>query len=203
MIKAGITGGIGSGKTLVSGIFYHLGIPVFYADTEAARLIKTNKQLIDKICKIFSENIVDENGQINRKKLRELIFKNDTARIQVNKLVHPLVQENFEQWCHEQGNVPFVLKEAAILFESGANQGLDKVIVVAAPETLRIDRVVKRDRVNADEVKSIIEIQMSEAEKKARADFIIVNDEEQLLIPQVLKVYNSIKEFASASTDES
>lgn len=198
MLKIGLTGGIGSGKTLVSGIFSRLGIPVFYADAEAAMIMKENPEIHNELKKLFGEEIIDNQGNPDRKKLRQLIFSDEKSRHQVNTLIHPYVKARFNDWCRNQKKVPFVLIEAAILFESGFNEGLDAVILVNAPEEVRIKRVVDRDQVEPSLVTSIIKGQMDENEKKKRSDFVIYNDGSGLVVPQVIAVYNHFKNVAVA-----
>jgi len=190
MIKIGITGGIGSGKTTVSKVFETLGIPVYYADTEAKKIIDT-EEVKNAIVKLFGSNVLTPPNNINRKQLAELVFNDKTKLRQLNSLVHPAVAKHFEQWAENQ-NTPYVLKEAAILFESGANKQVDKTIVVTAPLQLRIKRVCDRDKVGEQEVLNRINNQMNEDEKIKLSDFVIVNDEKELIIPQVIGIHKKI-----------
>ena len=196
MLKVGITGGIGGGKSTVAGIFMRLGIPVFYADAEAAAITNTDPEVLTAYQQLFGKDIIGETGLPDRKKIRDIVFHDETKREQVNKLVHPRVKARFDQWCSRQ-QAPFILKEAAILFESGANAGLDKVIVVTAPGELRIKRVMERDHVDEEQVKAVMKKQMNPEDLLKKADFIIYNDEQQLLIPQVLNIYEQLKKTAN------
>lgn len=188
--QIGITGGIGSGKSLVCKIFLCLGIPVYDADSHAKELMTTDGILVSEIKKEFGVLSYNEDGSLNRSYLSNTVF-NDSERLKtLNNLVHPRVGEDYKQWMHKHQNQPYVLKEAALLFESGSYRSLNKVIVVHANDTLRVQRVLKRDHHRtADQVLAIIKSQMPEEEKLKRADFVIRNDETILLIPQVLALH--------------
>lgn len=201
MLKVGITGGIGSGKSLVADIFSHMGVPVFYADKEAAVITNTNPLVSAGLMELFGPDVLDADGHPDRKKMREIIFQNATARDQVNKLIHPLVKSRFESWCDQQQHAPFVLFEAAILFESESDKGLNHIVMVEAPETLRLERTMKRDRLQAEQVKAIMKSQMDENEKSLLSDFFIINDEKQLLIPQVVAVYNRLVKLTAPESN--
>ena len=186
-LKIGLTGGIGSGKTTVAKIFELLGVPVYYADEASKRLYHTNKELMDGLKKHFGEDVYI-NEQLNRSKLAAIVF-NDPAKLELlNSLVHPLTIKDAEEWMQKQ-KVPYIIKEAALLFEAGSAKGLDFVIGVSAPEELRIKRVMDRDGIKKEEVLSRIERQMDDKTKMLLCDFIIKNDEEELVIPQVLALH--------------
>lgn len=192
-LQIGITGGIGSGKTLVSKIFACLGIPVYDADSHAKELMTTDGILVSQIKKEFGDLSYLSDGTLNRKYLSEVVFNKHERLDVLNKLVHPRVGENYTQWVKRHNNKAYVLKEAALLFETGSYQALDKIIVVHAPEEVRIKRVIHRDGRAEQQVREIIRKQMSEEEKLKRADFIIYNDESSLIIPQVLSLHNSLQ----------
>lgn len=192
-LQIGITGGIGSGKTLVSKIFACLGIPVYDADSHAKELMTTDGILVSQIKKEFGDLSYLSDGTLNRKYLSEVVFNNQERLDVLNKLVHPRVGENYTQWVKRHNRKAYVLKEAALLFETGSYQALDKIIVVHAPEEVRIKRVMHRDGRAEQQVREIIRKQMSEEEKLTRADFIIYNDESSLIIPQVLALHNSLQ----------
>jgi dephospho-CoA kinase len=192
-LQIGITGGIGSGKTLVSKIFACLGIPVYDADSHAKELMTTDGILVSQIKKEFGDLSYLSDGTLNRKYLSEVVFNKQERLDVLNKLVHPRVGENYTQWVKRHNNKAYVLKEAALLFETGSYQALDKIIVVHAPEEVRIKRVVHRDGRAEQQVREIIRKQMSEEEKLKRADFIIYNDESSLIIPQVLSLHNRLQ----------
>jgi dephospho-CoA kinase len=189
-LQIGITGGIGSGKSLVCKIFHCLGVPVYDADSHAKELMTTDGILVSEIKKEFGVLSYNEDGSLNRAYLGGTVFNHSDRLKTLNKLVHPRVGINYKQWVDQKKNHPYVLKEAALLFESGSNQSLDKVIVVHANETLRLQRVLKRDHHRtADQVLAIMKNQMTEEEKLKRADFMIRNDETILLIPQVVALH--------------
>lgn len=194
MLKVGITGGIGSGKTTVAGIFASLGIPVYNADQRAKYLMTSDRELILSIIELFGKEAYYENGQLNRHHIGDIIFAEPEMRKQLNALVHPAVWQDGERWNELHEDAPYTLKEAALIFESGGHRMLDKIIVVTAPEDLRITRVVRRDGSERAAVKARIAAQMPESEKVKRADYVIVNDGKQLLIPQVLDIHRHLLE---------
>ena len=182
MKKIGLTGGIGAGKTYVSKIFQQMGIPIFNA--EDANL-KAAVQLA------FGESMYLK-GVLQKDALAKIVFNNTEALAKLSALVHPIVKQKFEDWCTQQ-STSLVIKEAAILFESGAHLGLDAVVCVSAPENLRIERVKKRDGSSVAQIQSRMSKQMSQAEKEELADFLIVNDQVQLLLPQVLTIITEME----------
>lgn len=187
MLRIGLTGGIGSGKTTVAGIFEVLGIPVYYADTAAKRLMNENEVLRKELQNEFGKKIYP-NGKLDTKLLADIVF-NDEQRLQLlNSLVHPATIEDAENWISKQTTSPYIIKEAALLFESGSNKNLHFVIGVSAPLELRIKRAMVRDKITRSEVMARINKQMSEEKKLSLCDFVIINNEEQMLIPQVLEL---------------
>jgi len=191
MKTLGITGGIGSGKSTVAKVFMQLGIPVFFADIEAAKLIIQNKNLQNKIIKNFGEEI-HWDGIIDRKKLAKIVFADKNKLEILNNIVHPAVKASFERWTKNNSNSPYIIKEAAILFEAGSDKGLDKIITVVAPAELRIKRVMKRDNVSKKDVEKRMKNQWSDEKKIKLSDFVITNDDKQLVIPQVLEIHKKI-----------
>lgn len=195
-LQVGITGGIGAGKSTVSRIFQSLGIPVYDADSQARMLMTHDASLIEKIKKEFGEQAYQDKGVLNRVYLGQKVFNDEAKLKRLNDLVHPAVANDYIQWSTEKKSYPYVLREAALLFETGSCKTLDKIIVVHAPEELRIARVLTRDpQRDEQKVKDIIRNQMPEAEKLKRADYVITNDETQLVIPQVLELH---RKFADA-----
>ncbi len=170
----GLTGGIGSGKTTVAKMFQDLGVPVYIADEEAKKLNDTSKTIIKGLKKLLGGTIYSADGKLNRKKMASMIFNDAELLAKVNNLIHPEVAKHFEKWTALQ-TVPYVLKEAAILFESGSHKNCDKVILVTAPEEIRIKRVMNRDKVSREEVLSRMKNQWSEEKKRKLSDFIIEN----------------------------
>lgn len=189
-IQIGVTGGIGSGKSVICRIFNNLDVPAYDADSRAKAVMTTDGIVISKIKKEFGGLSYHVDGTLNRKHLAETVF-NDPERLKtLNELVHPRVGEDYKQWLNANRSRRYVLKEAALLFEAGSHTVLDKIIVVYAPVELRIKRVLKRDsHRNETQVKAIIASQMSDEEKVKMADYVITNDEQSLVIPQVLELH--------------
>ncbi|MGC4103324.1 dephospho-CoA kinase [Ferruginibacter sp.] len=190
MIKVGITGGIGSGKSTVAKVFEVLGIPVYYADDAGKRLMNEDAALIQKIKDEFGEAAY-KNGQLDRKYLAGIVFNSPEKLTTLNAIVHPATIADAERWMHQQ-STHYALKEAAIIFESGAQQQLDYVIGVYAPAPLRIQRAMHRDNITRDEVVQRMNKQMDESIKMRLCDFVIKNDEQELLIPQVQQLHKHL-----------
>ncbi len=169
----GLTGGIGSGKSTVAKHYASLGIPVYIADDEARKLMNTEK-IIGKIIDVFGEEIISE-GKINRKKLSEIVFQQPPLLDKLNSIVHPEVHLHFQNWVKKHHEFPFVVKEAAILFESGSYKDCDKVILVTAPKSIRIARVMNRDKVSEEAVLKRMNQQWTEEKKIEFSDFVIHN----------------------------
>jgi len=191
-LQIGITGGIGSGKSLVTKIFACLGIPVYDADSHAKELMTTDGILISQIKKEFGDLSYLSDGTLNRKYLGEVVFSQQEKLDILNGLVHPRVRHDFAQWTDRYRDKPYVVREAALLFETGVYKLLDRTVVVYAPEDVRIRRVMKRDNRPEAQVRAIIRKQLSEEEKKALADDIIYNDDSILVIPQVLALHHRL-----------
>lgn len=197
-LRIGITGGIGSGKSLICRIFSILGAPIYDADSAARTLMTTDSILVNQIKKEFGDSSYQLDGLLNREYLSREVF-NDAIKLEkLNQLVHPRVAVDSENWIERNKTHPYVVKEAALLFESGANKVLDKIIVVTAPEHLRIQRVLGRDKSKSEgDIVKIINNQMAEDEKIRKADFVIRNDETVLVVPQVLKLHERFIVFAT------
>lgn len=190
MLKIGITGGIGSGKTVVARIFGTLGIPVFNADRAAKDLMDTDAVLKSRLEAAFGTAIYN-NGRINRPLLASMVFRDPKQLGLLNSIVHPLVIARGDAWHLEQ-EAPYTLKEAALFFESGSYKQMDFIIGVTAPQSLRIQRVMQRDGVSAAAVTERMSRQMDDAEKMQLCRFVIVNDDSHPLLPQVLKLHEEI-----------
>jgi len=190
MIRIGLTGGIGSGKTTVAGIFEVLGIPVYYADDAAKKLMNEDSLLKEKIILQFGKDAYKD-GILNRSYLGQQVFTDKKKLAMLNAMVHPVTIRTGNEWMQQQ-TTPYAIKEAALIFESSFQSGLDYVIGVYAPEPLRISRTMKRDNLNRDAVMMRIKNQMDEDEKMQRCDFIIYNDEQQAVLPQVLKLHQQL-----------
>jgi dephospho-CoA kinase len=189
MVKVGITGNIGGGKTTVSKIFEILGTPVFYADDAAKTVMTTDPVLIDAIKTSFGSEAYFEDGTLNRKYIASIVFNNETELAKLNSLVHPAVFNAFDNWVAQVKNVPYVIKEAALLFESSSYKMCDYTIMVTAPYELRMKRVMHRDGLSLAEVEKRDTRQFSEEKKIQLADYVVRNDDTELVIPQVLDLH--------------
>lgn|SRR5574343_175585 len=186
----GLTGGIGSGKSTVASYIASKGIPVYIADEEAKKLMDS-KQISTKIQAIFSENVLTLEGKLDRKKIAAIVFNSPEKLSKLNAIVHPEVKKHFANWLKLHKNAPFIIKEVAILFETAGNLSCDKVILVTAPEEIRIQRAMKRDNVDRDSVLRRIQNQLPEEEKISKSDFVVHNIDLQntfIEIDQILKI---------------
>jgi dephospho-CoA kinase len=197
MLKIGITGNIGSGKTTVSKLFEVLGIPVFYADAAAKNIMTADPLLIAGIKKAFGDAAYLSNGSLDRKYIANIVFNDDSELAKLNALTHPAVFRAFDAWVSGIKNVPYVLKEAALLFESTSYKMCDYSLLVTAPLDMRIARVTKRDNSSRAQVEAREAKQFTEARKRELADYIIENDETRLLIPQVLELHETFLQLAT------
>lgn len=188
MLKIGLTGGIGSGKSTVAKVLEVLGVPVYYADEAAKELMHSNELLKQQLILRFGKETYFEDGQLNRKHLSSIVFNNKEKLELLNSLVHPATIADAKEWFNKQQS-PYVVKEAALLFESGTAEGLNYIIGVTAPAALRIKRVMDRDAVTADEVKRRMANQVDETLKMKLCDFVLHNNEQELLLPQVLALH--------------
>lgn len=196
MVKVGVTGGIGSGKSVVTKLFALLGVPVYDADSKARFLMENNEALRTSLMVLFGVNVYS-NHHLNRKFLASQVFENAPKLAQLNGLVHPAVATDFEQWLTLHQQAPMVVKEAAIMFESDAYKTLDKIITVFAPEEIRLQRVLMRDPQRTEkEVRAIMSNQFPEEKKLKLADYVIFNDDKHLVIPQVLQLYQTLTKQA-------
>jgi len=200
MLKIGITGNIGSGKTTVSRLFELLGIPVFYADDEAKKVMTTDGELVAAIKNTFGTEAYFANGMLNRKYIAGIVFNQESELQKLNSLVHPAVFRAFDAWIEQHRNAPYVLKEAAVLFEIGSYKDCDYTIIVTAPAPVRIARVMQRDGISQADALSRNNKQMPEAEKQELANFVLCNDNSKLLIPQVLALHEQFLQLPSTLT---
>lgn len=188
-LQVGITGGIGCGKSTVSRVFGVLGVPVYDADTQAKWLMNNDLQLKSSIIQTFGAESYLPDGSLNRTYLAARAFGDAAQTQQLNQLVHPRVGQDYGHWLARHGQVPYILREAALLFEAGAHSQLKAVIVVAAPLETRLKRVLQRDPQRTEaQIRAIMDKQMPEEEKIARADYLIANDETRLVTTQVLEL---------------
>ncbi|HET9745106.1 MAG TPA: dephospho-CoA kinase [Chitinophagaceae bacterium] len=190
MVRVGLTGGIGSGKSTAAQIFEVLGIPVYYADTEARRLMNEDEEVRSAIGKLFGTKAYS-NNTLDRKYISSVVFSDPGKLEMLNAIVHPATKRDGESWMHRQ-TTPYAIHEAALIFEANVNDRLDYVIGVSSPEELRIKRTMERDQVSREEVVKRISQQLDEDIKMSKCDFVLINDEEQLLIPQVLELHKKL-----------
>jgi dephospho-CoA kinase len=186
----GITGGIGSGKSTVSRVFQSLGIPVFDSDYHARKVYEEFPEKLAHLRARYGESIVRD-GKLDRVKLASIVFASQEDLLALNKLIHPYVKIQFEAWRALQA-APYVLREAAILFESGSNADCSQIILVSAPMDLRIQRTMKRDQMDENQVRERISRQWSDDKKRALSDFEIINDDQKAILPQILSIHESL-----------
>lgn len=190
----GLTGGIGTGKTTVANYFASKGVPVYIAD-EAAKEIMNAKDVVQQVQAIFAENVILENGQLNRNYIRELVFTDKVKLVQLNSIIHPKVTLDFENWLKQNKNAYFVIKEVAILFENNGQNYCDATILVTAPLETRIQRVIKRDKTPKEIILNIINNQLPEEEKIKLATYVIENknlEKTYEIIDNLIKKLNNI-----------
>lgn len=197
MLKIGITGNIGSGKTTISKIFEVLDIPVFYADDAAKQVMVEDSVLIEALKAAFGEASYSNDGLLNRKYIASIVFNSQAQLLKLNSIVHPAVFRAFDTWVSSIKTAPYVVKEAALLFESTSYKMCDYSIMVAAPLELRVARVIQRDGLTRAEVESRNARQLSQEKKMVLADFMIRNDDTELVIPQVLALHRQFLEIAA------
>jgi dephospho-CoA kinase len=191
MYQVGITGGIGSGKSLVCGVLEKLGVQVYYADREARRLMNDDPVLVKGIRDLLGAGAYRA-GKLDRVYVAEKIFSNRELMSRMNKEVHPFVRKDYTHWVESRKEAPYVVEEAAILFESGAAYFLDWTVLVFAPEDIRIKRVMLRDGVQEESVRKRMVHQIDEEKKKEMADEVIINDEQRLILPQIIEMHRNI-----------
>ncbi|MFA5327052.1 MAG: dephospho-CoA kinase [Prolixibacteraceae bacterium] len=192
MMKIGVTGGIGSGKSTVCKAFAVLGVPVFEADTSAKQLMNSDPEVGEQLIRLFGASVYLPDHTVDRKYLAGIVFNNPSLLARLNAVVHPAVRKAFAQWLEKQ-NAEYVIHEAAILFESGFYKLMDKTITVYTDEDQRIQRVLKRDGVTMEQVKERIRNQWKDEKRLKLADFVIQNNDEDLIIPQILEIDKKIK----------
>lgn len=190
-LRAGITGGIGSGKSIVAKVFAVLGIPVFNADTIAKQILSADPSVVAAVVQHFGQEAYI--GSVpDREYLAKVVFSDSAKRKTLNSIIHPAVEKAFEEFCKSHSSAPYVVKEAAILIETGGYRKLDTLILVTAPEELRIDRVLNRDQTNRELIEKRIAAQLTDQEKRPYAHFEILNDDTNPVIPKVLQIHNTI-----------
>lgn len=190
MLKIGLTGGIGTGKSIVAEVFKLLGIPVYVSDKEAKRLMIESDEIRTSLIDRFGIDVYTENKTLNRKYISGIIFNNPKALQDINAIVHPAVRNDFEYWSEKQQS-PYVIQESAILFDTGLYKNFDKIICVTADEELRIKRVMDRDGVDANAVKERMKSQLAESVKIEKSDFVIYNNSD-LILPQIIEIHKEL-----------
>lgn len=190
MLKIGLTGGIGTGKTIVAEVFKLLGIPVYVSDKEAKRLMIESDEIRIKLIERFGADVYTKEGILDRKYLSDIIFNNPMALQDINAIVHPVVRNDFQIWSKKQQS-PYVIQESAILFDTGLYKNFDKIICVTADEEIRIQRVMDRDGVDANAVKERMKNQLDESIKIEKSDFVIYNNS-GLILPQIMEIHKEL-----------
>jgi dephospho-CoA kinase len=201
MLKIGLTGNIGSGKTVVSGVFSTLGIPVFHADEESKKFLD-DPMVKKEIMKHFGYGILTNNYEINRRSLASIVFTDERALKLLNSILHPRLMRDFRTWALLHADKPYVMQEAAIIFESGLRSEFDYIIHVSCPKETAIDRVIKRDKIDGNSVLRRMQFQLEDAEKLRLSDFVIRNDGSEMVIPQVLSIHQQLLKIGSDRHDD-
>ena len=192
MIKAGVTGGIGSGKTIICRAFETLGVPVYNADLAARLLTDSQPEIRERLMELFGEDIYD-GDTLNRPLFASIVFRNKKMLESANRIIHPWVKLDFSRWALDHQDCDYVIEEAAILFESGSNALVDKCITVISPIGLRIRRLMNRPGMTLERIEDVMANQWSDEKKTAASDFVIKNDEMNLVLPQILLIHKSLK----------
>jgi dephospho-CoA kinase len=198
MLRIGLTGGIGSGKSTIAKVFETLGIPVYYADEEAKRIMNEDEELRQQIIAHFGPDTYP-GGKLDRKYLANIVFNNKEQLELLNSLVHPATIRDSERWMQQQ-TTPYAIKEAALIFEAGSGANLDYIIGVAAPDALRIHRTMQRDNITRDEVLARMRKQIKQLIKMRLCDFVILNDEQKAVIPQVMELDTELRRIQNSES---
>ena len=194
MLKVGLTGGIGSGKSTVARVFEVLGVPVYYADSAGRMLVDNDPGIRTEIIKHFGKESYKD-GRLDRQYISTIVFGDEKKRELLNEITHPVIISDAAKWMKKQ-NAAYIIKEAALIFESGSEKDLDYVIGVKSPRGLRVKRVMERDSTSKAEVIKKMESQMDEDVKMKKCDFLLINDEQQLLVPQVMALHQQLLQLA-------
>jgi len=201
MLKVGLTGNIGSGKSLVSEIFTIFGVPVYHADQESKKFL-SDSVVKEKILSLFGENVLSASGEIDPVALATIVFSDEKALSALDSILHPMVIADFTHWCEAFSEYPYIIQEAAIIFESGVARLFDKIIHVSCPKEIAIERVMKRDGIDGNSVLQRMNFQMEDAEKASLSDFVIRNDGSEMIIPQVLSIHRQLSEIGTQGNDQ-
>jgi len=200
MLKVGLTGNIGSGKSLVSEIFSIYGVPVYHADQESKKFL-SDPIVKEKILSLFGEEVLSTSGEIDRGALATIVFSDKKVLATLNSILHPMVIDDFTHWCEAFNEYPYIIQEAAIIFESGVANLFDRIIHVSCPKEIAIERVMKRDGIDGNSVLQRMRFQMEDAEKSKLSDFVINNDGSEMIIPQVLSIHRQLSEIGAQGND--
>ena len=188
MLKVGLTGNLGSGKSVVAKIFSILTIPVYYAD-DVSKTFLSDKIVQEKIRRTFGPDVFSDTMEVDRKVLGKIVFSDPNALISLNAILHPLVREDFRNWCNSIQENPYVIQEAAIIYESGFKDDYDKIIHVSCPEEIAIARAMHRDNADHKDIVKRMRFQWKDEKKASISDYVILNDGSELVITQVLKIH--------------
>ena len=197
MLAVGLTGGIGTGKSICASVFRAIGIPIYESDVEAKRLMISDQELKSELIQAFGEQTYLDSGQLNRSHLAQIVFSDESQLERINQLVHPAVRKDFLSWCQSHQQESYIIQESALVYEIGLHHYFDKVIVVDAPTEMRIQRVMNRDQVDRKAVLARISKQLPQSEKVSKADYVIVNDGNQSTIRQVIAIHHELIELST------
>lgn len=200
MLKVGLTGNIGSGKSLVSEIFSIYGVPVYHADQESKKFL-SDPIVKEKILSLFGEKVLSVSGEIDREAMATIVFSDKKALATLDSILHPMVIDDFMHWCEAFSEYLYIIQEAAIIFESGVANLFDRIIHVSCPKEIAIERVMKRDGIDGNSVLQRMRFQMEDAEKSKLSDFVINNDGSEMIIPQVLSIHRQLSEIGAQGND--
>ena len=201
MLKIGLTGNIGSGKTMVASVFSTLGIPVYHADDESKKFLD-DPIVKNVILKHFGYGVLTNDQEINRRSLASIVFTDERALKLLNSILHPRIMQDFRNWASLQTHMSYVIQEAAIIFESGFKSEFNYIIHVSCPKETAIDRVIKRDKIDGHSVLRRMQFQLDDAEKSGLSDFVIRNDGSEMVIPQVLFIHQQLLEIGTKRNDD-
>lgn len=191
MIKLGLTGGIGSGKTTIAKVFQELGAPVYFADDEAKKFLGF-QEVKQNLIEIFGSQVVNEQGEVVKPVLAGIVFTNDEELARLNALIHPYLERDFKQWCERNKTAKYIVKEAAILFEAGFDKSVDYILTISANEEERVQRVMIRDGAARKQVIDRLTKQWTDDQRESKSDFIIKNEDQNMILEKVLEIHNQL-----------
>ncbi len=191
MIKLGLTGGIGSGKSTVAKVFQELGVPVYYADVEAKKFL-LYKDVKQQLSKLFGRKILAKDGEIDKSILADIVFTNEKELVKLNALIHPMLENDFLQWSAQNSDAKYIVKEAAILFEAGFDKSVDKILTISAAAEERITRVITRDNTSKQQVLDRISKQWTDVQREDKSDYIIHNSNGDMILEKIIKIHEEL-----------